>query len=292
MAVIKTEGLTYTYSQGTPFEKTAVNNVSLEIEQGELVGIIGHTGSGKSTLIQHLNGLIKPTSGSVLVDGVNIWDKGVNLREIRFKVGLVFQYPEYQIFEETVYKDIAFGPKNMGLSEKETDERVRETAALVGLTNDLLKKSPFELSGGQKRRVAVAGVMAMRPKVLILDEPTAGLDPMGREMILFQIKEYREKTGSTVLLVSHSMEDMARFAEKILVMNKGEVFCFDTPPEVFKRADEIAGIGLDVPQITKIFSLLRAKGLDIRTDVYTVDFALKTIEDYMSRLGKGGAFNA
>lgn len=292
MAIIKTEELTYTYSVGTPFEKTAVKGVDLEIEQGELVGIIGHTGSGKSTLIQHLNGLIKPTSGRVLVDGVNIWDKGVNLRDIRFKVGLVFQYPEYQIFEETVFKDIAFGPKNMGLSESEVKDRVLETAALVGLDGELLTKSPFELSGGQKRRVAVAGVMAMRPKVLILDEPTAGLDPMGREMILSQIKEYREKTGATVLLVSHSMEDMARFAEKILVMNKGEVFCFDTPPEVFKRAEEIAGIGLAVPQITKIFSLLKEKGLDIRTDVYTVEFALKTIEEYMSSRKKGGRENA
>lgn len=291
MAVIKTEKLTYTYSEGTPFEKTAVKGVSLEIEQGELVGIIGHTGSGKSTLIQHLNGLIKPTSGSVTVDGVNIWDKGVNLRDIRFKVGLVFQYPEYQIFEETVFKDISFGPRNMGLSESEIKDRVLETAELVGLGGELLYKSPFELSGGQKRRVAVAGVMAMRPKVLILDEPTAGLDPMGREMILAQIKEYRERTGATVLLVSHSMEDMARFAEKILVMNKGEVFCFDTPPEVFKRAEEISGIGLDVPSITRIFSLLKAKGIDIRTDVYTVDFALKTIEEYV-RDKKGGSMNA
>ncbi len=291
MAVIKTENLTYTYSEGTPFEKTAVNGVNLEIEQGELVGIIGHTGSGKSTLIQHLNGLIKPTSGKVLVEGKDIWEKGVNLRDIRFKVGLVFQYPEYQIFEETVFKDISFGPRNMGLSESEIKDRVLETAALVGLGGELLNKSPFELSGGQKRRVAVAGVMAMRPKVLILDEPTAGLDPMGREMILAQIKEYRERTGATVLLVSHSMEDMARFAEKILVMNKGEVFCFDTPPEVFKRAEEISGIGLDVPSITRIFSLLKAKGIDIRTDVYTVDFALKTIEEYI-RDKKGGNMNA
>ena len=291
MAVIKTENLTYTYSEGTPFEKTAVKDVSLEIEQGELVGIIGHTGSGKSTLIQHLNGLIKPTSGKVLVEGKDIWEKGFNLRDIRFKVGLVFQYPEYQIFEETVFKDISFGPRNMGLSESEIKDRVLETAALVGLGGELLNKSPFELSGGQKRRVAVAGVMAMRPKVLILDEPTAGLDPMGREMILAQIKEYRERTGATVLLVSHSMEDMARFAEKILVMNKGEVFCFDTPPEVFKRAEEISGIGLDVPSITRIFSLLKAKGIDIRTDVYTVDFALKTIEEYV-RDKKGGSINA
>lgn len=252
MSVIRTENLTYTYSQGTPFEKTAVKDVNIEIEEGELVGIIGHTGSGKSTLIQHLNGLIKPTSGKIFIDGVDIHDKNIKLRDVRFKVGLVFQYPEYQIFEETVYKDIAFGPTNMGLDEGEIDKRVRETAKLVGIDDSLLNKSPFELSGGQKRRVAIAGVMAMRPKVLILDEPTAGLDPRGREMILGQIKHYHEETGSTVLLVSHSMEDVARFAQKILVMNKGEVFCYDTPPAVFARADEIAAIGLSVPQITKV----------------------------------------
>ncbi len=292
MAIIKTENLTYTYSQGTPFEKTAVNNVNLEIEEGELVGIIGHTGSGKSTLIQHLNGLIKPTSGKVIIDGVDIWNKDVKLRDVRFKVGLVFQYPEYQIFEETVYKDIAFGPKNMGLDEKETDKRVRETAALVGISDELLNKSPFELSGGQKRRVAIAGVMAMRPKVLILDEPTAGLDPKGREVILSQIKRYHEETKSTVLLVSHSMEDVARFASRILVMNKSEVFCYDTPPAVFERADEIAEIGLAVPQITGIFSILRSRGIDIRGDVYTVEFALKTISEYLAAHGRGGAHNA
>ncbi|MGN0665098.1 MAG: energy-coupling factor transporter ATPase [Huintestinicola sp.] len=287
MAVIKTEKLTYTYSAGTPFEKTAVDNVDLEISEGELVGVIGHTGSGKSTLIQHFNGLIKPTSGKIYVDGQDIWDKNVNIREIRFKVGLVFQYPEYQIFEETVYKDIAFGPRNIGLSEKETDTRVRETAALVGIGSDLLKKSPFELSGGQKRRVAIAGVMAMRPKVLILDEPTAGLDPKGREVILGQIKEYHRTTGSTVMLVSHSMEDVARLVSKILVMNRGSVFCYDTPPKIFTRAEEITSIGLSVPQITKIFSILRSRGIDIRGDVYTVDFALKTINEYLEAHGKG-----
>jgi len=281
MAVIRTENLTYTYSQGTPFEKTAVNNVSLEIEEGELVGIIGHTGSGKSTLIQHLNGLIKPTSGKVYIDGVDIHGKDVKIRDIRFKVGLVFQYPEYQIFEETVYKDIAFGPKNMGLDEKEIDRRVRETAELLGLDSGLLNKSPFELSGGQKRRVAIAGVMAMRPRVLILDEPTAGLDPRGREMVFGQIKRYHEETKSTVLLVSHSMEDVARFAGRILVMNRGEVLCYDTPPAVFARAEEIASVGLSVPQITKVFNILRSRGIDIRGDVYNVDFALKTINEYI-----------
>lgn len=292
MSVIRTENLTYTYSQGTPFEKTAVKDVNIEIEEGELVGIIGHTGSGKSTLIQHLNGLIKPTSGKIFIDGADIHDKNIKLRDVRFKVGLVFQYPEYQIFEETVYKDIAFGPTNMGLDEGEIDKRVRETAKLVGIYDSLLNKSPFELSGGQKRRVAIAGVMAMRPKVLILDEPTAGLDPRGREMILGQIKHYHEETGSTVLLVSHSMEDVARFAQKILVMNKGEVFCYDTPPAVFARADEIAAIGLSVPQITKVFSMLRSRGIDIRGDVYTIEFAMKTINEYLAAKGKAGEGNA
>lgn len=292
MSVIRTENLTYTYSQGTPFEKTAVKDVNIEIEEGELVGIIGHTGSGKSTLIQHLNGLIKPTSGKIFIDGVDIHDKDIKLRDVRFKVGLVFQYPEYQIFEETVYKDIAFGPTNMGLDEGEIDKRVRETAKLVGIDDSLLNKSPFELSGGQKRRVAIAGVMAMQPKVLILDEPTAGLDPRGREMILGQIKHYHEETGSTVLLVSHSMEDVARFAQKILVMNKGEVFCYDTPPAVFARADEIAAIGLSVPQITKVFSMLRSRGIDIRGDVYTIEFAMKTINEYLAAKGKAGEGNA
>ncbi len=292
MAVIKTENLTYTYSQGTPFEKTAVNNVNIEIEEGELVGIIGHTGSGKSTLIQHLNGLVKPTSGNVYIDGVNIWDKDTKLRDIRFKVGLVFQYPEYQIFEETVYRDIAFGPRNMKLDEAEVDKRVREAAEMVGISKELLSKSPFELSGGQKRRVAIAGVMAMKPKVLILDEPTAGLDPKGREVILSQIKHYHDETKSTVLLVSHSMEDVARFAGKILVMNKSEVFCYNDPPTVFARADKIAEIGLSVPQITKVFSLLRSKGIDIRGDVYTVEFALKTINEYLEAHGKAGVVNA
>ena len=292
MSVIRTENLTYTYSQGTPFEKTAVKDVNIEIEEGELVGIIGHTGSGKSTLIQHLNGLIKPTSGKIFIDGVDIHDKNIKLRDVRFKVGLVFQYPEYQIFEETVYKDIAFGPTNMGLDEGEIDKRVRETAKLVGIDDSLLNKSPFELSGGQKRRVAIAGVKAMRPKVLILDEPTAGLDPRGREMILGQIKHYHEETGSTVLLVSHSMEDVARFAQKILVMNKGEVFCYDTPPAVFARADEIAAIGLSVPQITKVFSMLRSRGIDIRGDVYTIEFAMKTINEYLAAKGKAGEGNA
>lgn len=287
MSIIKTENLTYTYSIGTPFEKTAVDNINLEIDEGELVGIIGHTGSGKSTFIQHLNGLVKPTSGKVYIDGQDIWSKDVSIRDVRFKVGLVFQYPEYQIFEETVYKDIAFGPKNMGLDEQEIDRRVNEIAELIGIKKSSLQKSPFELSGGQKRRVAIAGVMAMQPKVLILDEPTAGLDPKGRDVILNQIKEYHRQTKSTVLLVSHSMEDVAKFASRILVMNKAQIFCYDTPPNVFKRADELTAIGLSVPQITRVFCRLKQLGVDIRTDVYTTEFAVKTINEYIAA-HKGG----
>ncbi len=289
MSVIKTENLTYTYSIGTPFEKTAVDNVNLDIDEGALVGIIGHTGSGKSTLIQHFNGLVKPTSGKIYIDGEDIWSKDVKIRDIRFKVGLVFQYPEYQIFEETVYKDIAFGPKNMGLSDDEIDRRIKETAELVGLHKDNLYKSPFELSGGQKRRVAIAGVMAMEPKVLILDEPTAGLDPKGRDKILGQIKEYHRQKKSTVLLVSHSMEDVAKFADKILVMNKAQVFCYEDTPTVFKRAEELTKIGLAVPQITRVFNRLKQSGIDIRTDVYTTEFARKTILEYLAKRGESNA---
>lgn len=285
MSVIKAENLTYTYSIGTPFEKTAVDNVNLEIEEGALVGIIGHTGSGKSTLIQHFNGLVKPTSGKIYIDGQDIWAKETKLRDIRFKVGLVFQYPEYQIFEETVYKDIAFGPKNMGLPDEEIDRRIKETAELVGLHKENLYKSPFELSGGQKRRVAIAGVMAMEPKVLILDEPTAGLDPKGRDKILGQIKEYHQQKKSTVLLVSHSMEDVAKFADKILVMNKAQLFCYEDTPTVFKYADELSNMGLAVPQITRVFNRLKQSGIDIRTDVYTTEFARKTILEYLEKRG-------
>ena len=236
MAIIKTENLTYVYGEGTPFRKVAVDNVNLEIEEGELVGVIGHTGSGKSTLIQHLNGLLKPTEGKVFIDGEELWEDKKKLRDIRFKVGLVFQYPEYQLFEETVYKDIAFGPKNMGLSDEEIDKRIRETARMVGIKEELFEKSPFELSGGQKRRVAIAGVMAMEPKVLILDEPASGLDPRGRDKILGQIREYHEEKKNTVLLVSHSMEDVAKNASKILVMNKAGLYCYDTPVNVSKTA--------------------------------------------------------
>lgn len=277
MAVLETEDLTYTYSVGTPFEKTAVNNVSLKIEEGEMIGVMGHTGSGKSTLIQHFNGLLRPTSGRILLDGKDIWADKNDIRSVRFKVGLVFQYPEYQIFEETVYKDIAFGPTNMGLDKTEIDRRVRETAHDLGLSEELMERSPFELSGGQKRRVAIAGVMAMEPRVLILDEPTAGLDPAGRDKILSHIKSYHERTRNTILIVSHSMEDTATFADRILVMNKSELFCFDETKKVFARADEIAAIGLDVPQITKVFGALRSRGLDFGKEVYTVGYARELV---------------
>lgn len=277
MAVLKTENLTYVYSQGTPFEKTAVDNVDLEIKEGEMLGVMGHTGSGKSTLIQHFNGLLRPTSGRIILDGKNIWEDKTKIREVRFKVGLVFQYPEYQIFEETVYKDIAFGPKNMGLDENEIKRRVLETAHDIGLSEELLERSPFELSGGQKRRVAIAGVMAMEPRILILDEPTAGLDPAGRNKILGLIKKYHERTKNTILIVSHSMEDIASFADRILVMNKGKVFCCEETEKVFSRAEEIENIGLDVPQITKVFGNLKKSGFDFGKEVYTVGCAKELI---------------
>lgn len=274
--IAKLENLTYKYSVGTPFEKTAVDDVNLTIAKGEFVGIIGHTGSGKSTLIQHFNGLIKPTSGIVLIDGRDIWNKDVNIRNVRFKVGIVFQYSEHQLFEETVAKDIAFGPKNMGLSEEEIAESVKNAAESMGITH-LLEKSPFELSGGQQRRVALAGVLAMNPEVLILDEPAAGLDPKGRDKILGMIKQYHEKSGKTVLLVSHSMEDIVKFAEKVLVMNKGKLFCYDQTDKVFERTDELVSIGLDVPQITRLSHRLAELGINIGNDIYTTDRAARRI---------------
>ncbi len=273
MYAIKTENLKYVYSGGTPFEKTAINNINLEIEKGVLAGIIGHTGSGKSTLIQHFNGLMKPSSGKIFIDGQDIWENKENIRQIRFKVGLVFQYPEYQLFEETVYKDIAFGVRNMKLSEKEIKERVYDTAKMLEIPEKLLKRSPFELSGGQKRRVAIAGVMAMRPEILILDEPTASLDPHGRDRILDIIKEYHRITNSTVMIVSHSMEDIAKYAEKILVMNKSELFCYDTVQNVFRRSAEIEKMGLDVPQITKVFNRLKELGISVDDEIYTTEYA-------------------
>ncbi len=273
---VSVKNLTYKYSIGTPFEKTAVDNVSLEIKKGEFVGIIGHTGSGKSTLIQHLDGLLKPFSGEILIDGLDIWSKSVNIRDIRFKVGLVFQYSESQLFEETVAKDIAYGPKNMVLSEEEISRRVNEAAKAMDIL-PLLERSPFELSGGQQRRVALAGVLAMEPEVLILDEPAAGLDPGGRDKILKQIKEYHEISGKTVLLVSHSMEDIVKYASKVLVMNKGKIFCYDSADKVFSKAGELEKIGLNVPQITRTARLLKELGADIGSDIYTVDRAVNRL---------------
>ena len=273
MAILTTEGLTYTYSAGTPFEKTAVDHVDLSIEDNTMCGVIGHTGSGKSTQMQHFNGLLRPTEGRVLVEGQDIWADKKRMREVRFCVGLVFQYPEYQLFEETVYKDIAFGPKNMGLSDDEIRHRVTETAQSLGLSKDMLERSPFALSGGQKRRAAIAGVMAMRPKVLILDEPCAGLDPKGRALMLRQIRDYQKKTQSTVLLVSHSMEDVAEFTDKLLVMSKGRLFCYDDTPKVFRRAEELQSLGLRVPQIASVMGELRRRGYELPLDLYTVEQA-------------------
>ena len=277
MGIIRTENLTYIYGEGTPFRKVALDNVNIDIEEGELVGIIGHTGSGKSTLIQHFNGLLKPTSGKVFVDGEELFADKSRLRDIRFKVGLVFQYPEDQLFEETVYRDIAFGPKNMGLSDDEIDRRVKETMRLVELKPELADKSPFELSGGQKRRVAIAGVMAMEPKVLILDEPTAGLDPRGRDRILRLIKDYHKEKGSTVMLVSHSMEDVAKTVSKILVMDDSNVYMYDTPEKVFVKARELDKMGLTVPQITRVFDRLKQSGIEFSDEVYSVEYAKKLV---------------
>ncbi|MDD6235797.1 MAG: energy-coupling factor transporter ATPase [Clostridiales bacterium] len=285
LSVIKTEHLTHLYSIGTPFEKAAINDVNIEISQGEFVGVIGHTGSGKSTLIQHFNGLLKPTSGKIYLDGKDIWADKSQIRSVRFQVGLVFQYPEYQLFEETVYKDIAFGPKNMGLSDEEVDLRVRESAALVGLKSEILNKSPFELSGGQKRRVAIAGVIAMQPKVLILDEPTAGLDPRGRDLILSEIQQYHQEKKNTILLVSHSMEDIAKYASKVLVMNHAEVYAYDTVEKVFSRVKQLRSLGLDVPQITRIFYQLKERGVDIDTNVYSVEHAKELILEKLKKAG-------
>ena len=265
------------YSAGTPFESTAVEHINIELNQGEFIGIIGHTGSGKSTLIQHFNALLKPTTGQVLFDGRDVWSDTAFTRQLRFQVGLVFQYPEHQLFEETVYQDIAFGPKNMGLSETEVRERVLEAAGFVGVSEDKLDRSPFELSGGQKRRVAIAGVIAMRPKILILDEPTAGLDPAGRESILQNIRDYRAGTNACVVMVSHSMEEIAASVDRIIVMNKGRVYMDDIPGEVFSHAGELTEIGLDVPQVTQVFARLRELGLPVRPDVYTVGFGSQVL---------------
>ena len=268
-SIIRTEKLTHVYSRGTPFEKTAIHDVNVEIYRGELVAVIGHTGSGKSTFMQHLNGLLRPDEGGVYVEGEDISATKEATRDVRFKVGLVFQYPEYQLFEETVYKDIAFGPRNMRLSEAEIDERVRESARLTGVGEELFERSPLELSGGQKRRVAIAGVMAMRPRVLILDEPTAGLDPAGCAGVLKNITDYREATGSTVLLVTHSMDDAARVADRLIVFHEGTIAMDGTPEEVFSRQRELVDMGLDVPQSAAIADALRARGVQLPSSIYT-----------------------
>ena len=286
--ILETRGLTHVYGAGTPFERVALDHVDLKIEKGEILGVIGHTGSGKSTLIQHLNGLLQPSEGEVLLDGKSIWDaKGKCSRETRFRVGLVFQYPEYQLFEETIAKDIAYGPTNMKLPQAEIDERVRESMAAVGLAPELADQSPFALSGGQKRRVAVAGVMAMKPRILVLDEPAAGLDPEGRDDILSEVKEYHKKTGTTVLLVSHSMEDIAKYANRVLVMSNKKIAMYDTVEKVFARAPELLELGLSVPQVTKVFLKLREMGVDVPADVYTIPYAVKMILEAKRRRDAG-----
>ena len=285
-AIISTENLSMTYGENTPFEKGAVNNLNIEINEGEFLGIIGHTGSGKSTLVQMLNGLITPTGGKVLLRGKDINENKKELRKVRFQVGMVFQYPEYQLFEETVYKDISFGPINMGIKGDELNKRVMDSARFTGLKKSLLNKSPFELSGGEKRRAAIAGVIAMDPDVLILDEPTAGLDPQGRDMLLNQISLYHKERKNTVILVSHSMEDIARVAERILVMNKGNAEILDSAKEVFAQGERLSKMGLRVPQITKITQKLKEKGIDLPEGILTVDEAFDSIVSLLKKEGK------
>ena len=284
--ILQIRNLSHLYSVGTPFEHKALDRVSFSVERGEFIGIIGHTGSGKSTLMQHMNGLLKPTSGRILLDGEDIWKDKKTVRQARFRVGLVFQYPEYQLFEETVYKDIAFGPKNMGLKPDEVDRRVREAAGFVGLTEQQLKVSPFDLSGGQKRRVAIAGVIAMEPEVLILDEPTAGLDPVGREEILENIQAYRRAKNATVMMVSHSMSDVARLTDRLLVMNGSRLAMDGTPDEVFRRANELVEMGLDIPEVTRVFLRLQELGLPVEP-VYSIEQAVAALKKL-----KGGDVHA
>ena len=286
-AILEVDSLTHIYSAGTPFEQEALDGVSFSVEKGDFIGIIGHTGSGKSTLIQHLNGLLKPTSGSVRLDGRDLWADKDFTRQARFRVGLVFQYPEYQLFEETVAKDIAYGPRNMGLSDEEVSRRVEEAAGFVGLTAEQLQKSPFDLSGGQKRRVAIAGVIAMEPEVLVLDEPTAGLDPEGRDSILEKIQAYRRAKNAAVIMVSHSMEEVGRLAQRLIVMNHGKIAMEGTPGEVFSRSRELTDMGLSIPEVTKVFLRLRELGLPVSGSVYTIEQAAAEL----TRL-KGGAAHA
>ena len=275
--IIKVEHLSYVYNPGMPNAVTALDDVSFTVEEGDFVGIIGATGSGKSTLITHMNGLNKPTSGKIYIDGRDLWEDPEKIRDFRFLTGLVFQYPEYQLFEETIAKDIAYGPTNMKLPQAEIDERVRESMAAVGLAPELADQSPFALSGGQKRRVAIAGVIAMRPDVLVLDEPTAGLDPAGRDEIFELVRNYHKQSGATILIVSHSMEDIAQIADRLLVMNHAKVLFCDTPREVFSHADEIIAAGLDIPMITKVMLELKKRGHDVDTSVYTVAQAMDAL---------------
>ncbi len=287
MSTLRVENLSHTYSKNTPFVRDAVKGVSFTAEKGEILGIIGHTGSGKSTLVQHLNGLIKPTEGKIYFCGRDIWDEKQSISEIRFKIGLVFQYPEYQLFDETVYKDISFGPINMGLSSEDIDNNVKNAAKTVGIPKEYFEKSPFDLSGGEKRRVAIAGILAMKPEVIVFDEPTAGLDPQGRNTIIDIIKNYRDENNATVIIISHSMEDMAILADKILVMNNGEKFMYGTPKEVFTKREKLISCGLDVPMITKVILKLRENGINISDDIITVQEAAEAIIKL-----KGGENNA
>ena len=286
MSILEVKNLTYTYGVGSPFEKTAVKDISLSVEKGEIIGIIGHTGSGKSTFVRMLNGLTKPTSGQVLIEGRDIWEKPKEIRKYRFKVGMVFQYPEYQLFEETVYKDISFGPSNMGKSQEEIDKAVRTAAKFTGISDELLEKSPFDLSGGEKRRAAIAGVIAMDPDVVIFDEPTAGLDPLGRELLLSQIVQYHKERNNTILLVSHSMEDIASIADRIIVLNHSELVMFDTPKVIFSKVEQLEKMGLRVPQITKIMIALKEKGYDISDGILTVEQAFYQLVDLLKKEGK------
>ena len=283
MSILSVKNLKYEYSKGTPFQKGALKGVSVDFELGEIVGVIGHTGSGKSTLLQHLNGLLKPESGEVLFQDENIWSSKENVRKCRFGVGLCFQYPEHQLFESTVFEDIAFGPKNMGLSESEIKERVLESIKFVGLTEDYLDKSPFDLSGGEKRRVAIAGVISMKPKVLVLDEPTAGLDPVGKNDLLNLIKHYNKTTGSTVIFVSHNMDDVALVADRVLVLSDGNIVMSGTVEDVYSKGDELLKLGLDVPEITRVFLKLKEYGYDVPTDVYTVNEGKEKLIEFLKR---------
>lgn len=286
---IEVRNVTYLYSPDTPFCTAALSDVSCAFEEGVITGLIGHTGSGKSTLVQMLNGLLRPSSGQILLDGKDIWEDPKKIADVRYRVGLVFQYPEYQLFEETVYEDIAYGPKNMGLSAGQVDSRVREAAGFVGIEEEMFSRSPFDLSGGQKRRVAIAGILAMEPEVLVLDEPAAGLDPIGRDTIFSAVVSYQKAKGATVIIVSHSMEDMAKYAQRLVVMNDSRIVLHDTPEQVFKRADLLCSIGLDVPQITRTMMHLASLGAGNRTDIFTVDAAR---EEILRLLGKGGACDA